>query len=490
MKKILVVLLILSVAWGVFAQDGSWKLGGNVEIGTKLDFEPTPWDDDTENDKARAGGAAYNSWDTIRGRFMFYYTAFVGDGQATAGLLFNTRDGGGENVPFFSYNGENFNFSTALAGNELLVVKNSNNHFGYLRRLWGNYKFVNGLVFIEAAYKGEDQQFWVSDVTAGGGALTVQDDAAAGTDKVNHHAFFGKPKTFTSTGSGGANYLLADIRLEAINFGIMIPYLFGGDIGNGYYYSGYGSAPNPWGAKDNRLLSDSVLKQTIFGVRFSMAPVEFAAQFKVQHSGAYIGAKFFTGPVTVGAGFSGILSPEDIDGDGMKDVMKFFKFGGDLDFNGGVFSAGVSGSMERTSDSNNTSAYFQLIRVQPRFAYNIIPSHLGFTLDAGFYFATVTDGDVTEKDITWAVQPQLFWNFLGTGAQRSYGWAGPYPAYGGGANSQGHATGIIARYRIVSAGADWRPIGAYGGDYATISTVELGGWMAVNALDIIFTFHF
>jgi len=488
MKKILVVLLILAVAGGVFAQDGSWRVSGNVEIGTRLNFDPTPDGDDT-NDDARAGGVAYNAWDQPRGKLDLIYGTFINDGALSAGLKFNTRGEGEENEPFFTYKGENFNFSTSLYGTTLLVAGGNNQNYAdarlglgnYIHRLWGNYKFVNGIVFVQAAYRAEEEEFWISDKTAGGRALgqTRSWGGSAGhgqTDKVNHHNFFGKPNTFTW--NDGGNYLLTDVRLEAISFGLMIPQIFGGQQN---YYWGGSEDQGGWGragylGKSGGYLVDDILKETIFGVKFSMAPVEFAGQFKVQHSGAYIGAKFFTGPVTVGASFAGILTPQDVDADGNKDVNKFFKVGGDVNFNGGIFAAGLAASFERDTDKDESTIYKQLIRVQPRFSYSIIPSHLGFALDAGFYFyKDVAGGDELMNDLTWAVQPQFFWNFLGTGASRSYPWGG---------------TGFIARYRIVSAGADGRPNAFNDGNSATNQPIQLGGWTAINALDIVFMFNF
>ena len=487
MKKILVVLLILSVAWGVFAQDGSWRVSGNVELGTRLNFDPTPGDNDTTNDDAKVTGKAFYQWDSPRGRFALIYGTYVNDGALSTGFKWNTR-GAEENEPFFSYNGENFSFSTSLYGTSLLVSGREDSHgyrYGgnYIHRLWGNYKFVNGLVFIQAAYRAEEEEFWISDTTAGGSRLNFVGGgggSARGTETINNAGFFGKPSSFTY--NDGGNYLLGDIRLDAISFGVMIPRIL---AGNENYYSGNtseaarGETKYGIGQAGGYLLGDEVLKESIIGVKFSMAPIEFAGQFKIKSAGTYIGAKFFAGPVTVGASFAGIFNPEK-DTSGAYLETKFFKVGGDLNFNGGVFAAGVGASMERDSKADDSKNYFQLIRIQPRFSYNVIPSHLCFALDAGFYFLTdsYADESLTQKDITWAVQPALYWTFLGTGARNGYGWAGPF--------YQGGPTGIIARYRVVSAGADWRT-GAYN-DGST--PVQLGGWTPMNALDIVFQFNF
>jgi len=480
------------VAGGVFAQDGSWRVSGNVEIGTRLNLDPTPNDDNTDNDKAAIVGIGYNSWDAPRGRFALIYGTVINDGSLQAGFKWNTRGNGAENNPFFNYSGENFSFRTELYGNKLLVAgvgQDDESDIGgnFIMRLWGNYKFLNGIVFLETAFRGEDQEFWISDVTAGGRRLASPGGSDGGTDNVFNHGFFGKPKTFTATGSGGANYLLTQINLQAINFGLFIPKVFGGR--SNYYWNSVGqydwqkSSGSFADADGNGGFIDDVLKETVFGVKFSMSPIEFAGQFKVRDAGAYIGAKFFAGPVTVGASFSGIFNPEDRDGDGTIDNNKFFKVGGDANFNGGVFAAGLAASLERDSDPSDSSTYDQLIRVQPRFSYNVIPSHLCFALDAGFFFyKNLLAGEENINDITWAVQPQLFWTFLGTGARNGYGWAGPF--------YQGGPTGFIARYRVVSAGSEDRKNWPGTGSYSSLTPIQLGGWSAVNALDLIFQFNF
>jgi hypothetical protein len=120
-----------------------------------------------------------------------------------------------------------------------------------------------------------------------------------------------------------------------------------------------------------------------------------------------------------------------------------------------------------------------LLRIQPRFSYKVIPSHLGFTLNAGFYFYTENAGANNKKtDITWAVQPELFWTFLGTGAFNGYDFTGPF--------YQGGCTGFIVRYRVVSAGDESRPAAFNAGG----TPIELGGWSPVNALDVVFKFNF
>jgi hypothetical protein len=59
-KKMLVILLIFAATGGMFAQEGTWSISGNAEVGGRFDFDP----DDPANpgaDKAVAvlAGTAY-----------------------------------------------------------------------------------------------------------------------------------------------------------------------------------------------------------------------------------------------------------------------------------------------------------------------------------------------------------------------------------------------------------------------------------------------
>jgi len=82
---------------------------------------------------------------------------------------------------------------------------------------------------------------------------------------------------------------------------------------------------------------------------------------------------------------------------------------------------------------------FTKIDVEPYFYYNVIPTHLQFRTDFGFYFINgFTDGeqDPDKNGVQWKIEPKVFWNFLGTGAG----------GYGG--------TGIFFRYRLISGDAN------------------------------------
>jgi len=103
--------------------------------------------------------------------------------------------------------------------------------------------------------------------------------------------------------------------------------------------------------------------------------------------------------------------------------------------------------MGTPTDENRTQ-----IGVEPGFFYNVIPTHLFFRTDIGFYFTNVYNGSEKNNEaskVNWAVRPQLIWNFLGTGAANGY---------------YGFNTGMLFRYVLLSD--------------------------SINALDIAFKFAF
>jgi len=483
MKKILVVLLILAVATGVFAQ-GNWSLTGQTDIGVRLNLDTgddplRPW----QREAVTSSGRVEEGWNVINGQMGLVYST----GGLSVDLAFSTR--ANENYAGFTYYGENFSFRAATNLSKLFSqfaytitnpgawneqVDASNAWDGLVDRLYGTYDVLNGLVNLHVAYKSAwNPDFWASDLTAApvhngtnhfyhyGWGYQVPTNDYASADP----GFFGKSQTWTKT--DGNNFFMTTVNLDNINFGVFVPDVFG-DGNNGTdddaitYTAAAGPNPASGGFVIERLM------QTVFGLKFNMHPVEFATQVKLEDYGVYFGGKFFTGPITAGLSFSGLLNPGD------QANRKFIKFGGDVEYNADLFGAGVAAAMERTSAVNDPlteGSYGQVIRVQPRFFYNAIPSHLRIQLDAGFYFFSYNPANSTDKesDMTWAVQPALFWNFLGTGA------------------TDGIATGMMFRYRVASSGDNL----FWGTDVGNSKALYFDvPWVGGNNLDAIFRWSF
>jgi len=493
MKKILVVLLVLAVATGVFAQEGEWSFNGKVEMGAVVNFDPEPGTEALATSSFTQYNRLYDDWDGLKGQFGINYNR---DGF-TAGLTLTdqhpTARAGVDGR--LTYGGENFNFAAessleGLLGNRTDVIQ-----------LWGNYSFLNGLFFLEAAYMNQGPEFWVSDTNG-----AFRNWNGRGNDMLP--GVFGKGNTFTKVDGdwdqGPSSYIVGDIRLQGLSFGLMIRDLFLGDTDQGEWYESSWNTGGYYGnSVNNNLFVDGVLRKMIFGVKFEMAPIEVAAQFLMEDFGVYFGGKWFVGPVTVGLSFMGIMAPRSpndsltqttgtaydyitkVGYDSTNDTL--MRVGGGVEYNAETFGASIGASFTMWGDKsendrvsvnaglggsdtnagkktnlwgnngyNATFGYISKFGVEPGFFYNVIPTHLQFKLDAGFYFFSYINRNEKETDgvnaVQYALQPQIFWNFMGTGA-------GGY---------WGHGTGIVLRYRMV------------GGDPEKVAPMGLNNKFDVN----------
>jgi hypothetical protein len=373
MRKVLVVLLVLSVIGGVSAQEGSWSIGGTAEIGFIIDFDADP---------GIIGGHAYNRYD------------WYGDINATVGLAYN-RGGLRLGLDFdtadmirgsVSYTDERFAFVGEATIMELLL--------GIVAppdRLWGWYKMLDGMVHMEAAFVSADTNFWNSSEIAGEIFDNTDCDLGWGFASVDGH-----------------NYFLVDFDFSGINFGIMLPYVFViVDPTASWEPSpptwqdtrpGHHGGTNNWGAVE---LVDGVFQNMVIGLKFNMDPVEFAAQFNMTNYGAYLGAKWGFGDLDLELSFEGVF-------DGDLETQAVVGLG--INYNGGGFGArlGVGYWFHEDDDFSN------VIGVMPSFWYNVLPDNMAISLDALFTFS--------DDEFHWRFVPQIFWNFKGTGAGADYWW--------------------------------------------------------------------
>jgi len=419
------------VAGGVFAQESNWNVWGDVEIGTRLNFDPNP--DLDNDDPATVKGIGYNEYGAINGKINIGY---YGKEGLSVYLFFNTRADTGLG---FDFNGNNFRGKIEF-GNFLANIINEDKSDGAtVNALWGEYGFFDGIVTLMAAYWGPDETYWESNTT---GALGPNKKNMWNATAYNGSADpFQEGWTWGNVKEGKVQGLVTRVELGALNFGVIVPGLFVP------WSSGWGYEPTeviPYNKQAKFV--DNTLKKAILGVKFDQSPFEFAAQFQLENYGIYFGGKFFAGPITVGLSFMGML-----DGDGRKsDVApndadpQALKIGGKVEYDGGIFGVGLKGFYERDErdykyvGSTVSDFYLSTIGVEPFFFYDAIPSTLRFKLDAGMYFFSETDGNAAEKATVWALQPQLFYSLNGTGSM-----GGGYP--------WGWGTGILIRYRLANA---------------------------------------
>jgi hypothetical protein len=469
MKKILVVLLILAVAGGVFAQQGDWSIGGKVVVGTRLDFNPKP-DVDAVDDPALVDGVAYWGWDQQHGELKVNYDR----GIVHVGTTIHAP---GDNVFDVTFNGDNYRGQVRMPN--LIAALSGGTAYD---RLWGEFKFVNGLVTVEAAANSQDAEYWVSDKTGAFFGTKLANTPAGSGDtsgakdwRVDPKSYIGNDNPYfsgwktsimfeESLGNGDVatftkvdhhNYLRVAADIGSLGFGVMVPNLF--------------VAPSGWGSGPNELLAHA-LPYTVLGVSFNQAPLEIAAQFLMKNYAIYFGGRFFAGPITVGLSFTGVLDANSNDNNNDSDP-KVIKIGGRVDYSGGSFGGGIKGFYSRNEvpyDLPNQKGYVSIVGIEPTFFINAIPSHLRFDLNLGMYFLSDIDNSVAgsetkDKEVIWAVQPQVWWNFLGTGATSNY-WGD-------------FNTGIIFRYRL--AVADLREMNS-------AHNASFGSKQGANFLDIVF----
>jgi hypothetical protein len=457
MKKILVVLLVLAVTTGVFAQ-GDWSIGAGAEVTSRINLDPNYNKDDTGDYVAIAGGTGYHIYDWY-GKTTGVVNIGYSLGNLSASVDLHHYDRLGSQV---TVDGGNYKFQAATNLVNILHF-NTGDPTATIDRLWGYYKLINGMVHLEAAYNSRDAfNPWTSDVTGAFGG-----SAGRGED---FHDLFKDGGNYT--GFDHHNYLLTNITVANLEFGLVLPSLFvnrearadnqrvniNGDNVTGENILNYpGQDPATVGkgywADESAAyvrLVDHVLKKMVFGVKFGMEPIEFAAQLLVDDYAVYLGAKFFSGPVTVGFSFNGVLA---------SDTETHMKAGLSLGYNAGSFGAGVRAKLDNWSDKDSSKAE-STISFEPNFYYMAMPTHLQFNLATGFYFASGTDiiGEKIPMDTYWGIQPQLIWNFMGTGS----GWGSTSGAYDGYYMID---TGMIFRYRMYS------------------------GKITTNALDICFKFR-
>ena len=375
MKKILVLLLVLAVAGGVFAQE--WSLSGGARVGAKVDF-----DSDLPQANIVKGTGDY---DTHGGLDAVYDR---GDGL-TVKLGFGVDAGDSGSIgATVHYDGDNYALEVAAPikflllsgvfvgdpagpndakGNATVGGSQWLRGIGSIDKLWGYYKLLGGMVHLEGAFKGRDNEWWKSDDTAG----TV------------------KPNL---NGSAG---LLTDVSLGNLDFGILVPWFFG--IG-----------PKPLVSDANTKAAGALLS-SIVGFKFSMSPIEVAAQFGFENYKVYFGARWFFVPdvLTVGASFNGIFK-----NDPANNVIQTAKAGVNVDYSQDVFGFGIKalfGLKPRPT----------FVDIEPSFWYKVLPETFYFKTTFGFRFFGKKDevSDDINLGIVWRISPELSWNFLQTGAK-------------------------------------------------------------------------
>jgi len=416
MKKILVVLLVLAVAGGVFAQEGEWSLSGAVSVGTHIDLDI---DIDTNDDPVVGYSDGTDRTNSTFG--ISYERGGIGIGIDFG--QFNDFSG------TLTYDGENFKFKAGANLSKLFFavaggsVDDNSAYFGdsLTNSLWGSYEMLNGMVHLETAFKSRDisGKYWTSNTVG-----AFYDNGANNGTFLGYRDTLSLNKTFDGAGNSfsafdGGNFLLANLSLNNLSFGVLVPNLFFSEqygVGN---RNGYAKSPvasyRSYDDTESALLAADIMRKMVVGVKVDMQPMEFAAQILLEDYAVYFGGSIGFGNLTAGASFMGILAPTDGDGEPTHETI--MKVGGSVGYDTDAFGAGLEawlGMLGDPSNENGTQVGFE-----PYFSYNVIPTHLQFKVNASFIFNNVYNGsekDTENSEVIWGLKPQLYWNFLGTGA--------------------------------------------------------------------------
>ena len=319
MKKFVIIALIFALAAGAaFAQDGGWSISGQGEIGTTANFAAQK-EAKSPMQEAQDGRVLSDNDITVTkigasGYHNVAYYGFIGAqlgvkytyGGISAGLNFESKLSDKWILGQLDYRSEVAAFSYEQSLKDLFI----DGKFSP-QRLWGYYKFLDGMIHVEAAAKSRDTNYWyTSDVLQnlfGGSSMSgslwyfkTGDNLPASTylrnigsasngDGTYMDLTFGKGFTDTDKHT----YLAVDVSpVDGLSLGVFVPGVFayngaatGGGTGGYTAFStpntgvwGYKSAQSGWPTSHIGFVEDALLKSRI-GAQFGTGPLKISAQF-------------------------------------------------------------------------------------------------------------------------------------------------------------------------------------------------------------------
>jgi len=376
MRKVLVVLLILSVMGGAFAQEGSWSVGAKAEIGAIVDFKAKE-----ALKGATTSGTGYHAkeyYDGLMGALSVSYNR----GGLNISLGFNQYEQFGYGAEaYVSYAGDFFTFKF---GGDIVKFLSSPDIEERDLELWGTFNLFKGIMALEIShFSGNDKTRWTTENFIQGksekwSGANLGDDAGGVL--------------------GNRSGLITEFNIiDGLNVGFYMPRLF--DIG-GYDIAGFKGYPENQPAWD--LMEDAV-KQTIMGVTFSMFD-NFGVSAAFDFGKSYF---LLTGKVTnlfklMGVGFF-------IDANFKSSFT--MDIGLSVEFSGNNWGAALGALFYGVGTGDGNLA----VKLFPQFYYHIFPNSLAFLLDVQIDLKG-------NSDIFFAIEPQIFINFKGDGISTNYYW--------------------------------------------------------------------
>jgi len=539
MKKLIAVFVVFAIVTGaVFAQEGSWSLWTNGEIGTRLDFLPWQIDDQAKEGDWRmkdntkpviiVGAAPYENYDHVSGKFGLSYRR---EG-VSAGFDITQQD------PLKAWVSFGNDVRGATFATNLWNLF-GNDQYPSINELFGWYNFLDGKLNVEVtARRGWQGAKWATAGVVPGDQFSVtQND----------------------------NYLLINTNnlVQGLSFGIFLPGMF--DMGqNGWsnqmwqsgstHNSGYGrdsTLDNP--ASDNvynflsssdynrwhsnrsgsRRFVEGTLEQMLLGARYRTGPLGIGTEFQLLgrswtqdtaggsprfnpdlRSRLYLGVTYdINSQMRAELDFRGFFFTDqdtiywaNRDADlNNNEAIAALNIGARFQYTDGPMQARLdliffndvnrNGGVNRLNEDNFTNNGISdsrvvengIFRIRPFFRYDIVPTHLRFTLDTKFdiplgeyyllgnlkpYEPTNTDADRLQRaySLAFSIRPEFFLNAMGTGAG---GWG----------------NGIAFRYRLEGRayGADAGPKEESNSD-ARWEFLKING-ITRNSFDVVFKWN-
>jgi len=476
MKKLIAILAVFAfLGAALFAQEGSWSVGGSGRIGASVNLLPvetTFGGLDVSHAEVWADGWDQSA-DNVRGSLDVNYNK----GGLSTGLGFSQSGGITGKV---SFNGDNWQFGAEQNINKFWgdISGTPPMALGVVDKrdtLWGNFTFqaLNGIK-LEASVSRTGQQWWnVTDYFG---------------DTFTHTKWGNDSGTAVGTSFGmgdglnSASYLLLDASpMAGLNVGFVIPNMF------------------VYNESSKTDLQSEALQYTVFGAKYADGPLAIGFQFALKgeqpdfynekwevtnkrddlRSGLYFGATYQVTPeLKAGLEFRGIFggrqSLVNKDGDvaipyssdatpnvpfaydpaqglwdgtswnpiaDLKDVDLSFKaydtfgIGAQADFASGPFGVNVR---LRFTENNTATTHSETFYVRVRPYFNLVEGFLRAQLTAEFTFKEAIEKYDDSGKAVWSpvidyvLQPELYFNFLGTGAGNwdtgfafRYRWTGP-----------------------------------------------------------------
>jgi len=352
MKKALVLLLILAVAGGIFAQDLSVGVAGEVRIGGDIDFIGGPLNEaEIAPNGDHSYGLAKITFDKGAGHFDLGFKAdyFAGDGSLTATGEFGDEVNGEE--AFFKLKagvaiGTNFEFS--------------------VDSLFGYWYFLDRQIKVDVAYKGYETIYWrVSDVVS--------------TDWDN------------LDGMSGVEISWMPNFLSGLNVGVFFP----GELPreDPAVDPPYGSFPS---SEPGNFLRE-FLGKFVLGAKYELDTLAFSAMFK---SDTYSAQAFNFGFTFSGIDNLHIGLDTQWENLGNFKAAGFFGVGANAEYASAPITAGITIKMTDFGFDGGDGA----LCINPYFYYDLVADTLQFRISPAIAFGIQDDKSArldTEFDLFW-----------------------------------------------------------------------------------------